>query len=212
MNTKGLMSWCLIVGPVGTFVVFGMLSSILVGPAETPASGVAELLANKGLARIIGVVGCIFFVAMPTGLMLLARSMQGDDKPGSVYATVSATIFSALLAVGIIATSFPLGVLDVASRSARDAEGIFEVGNALFSGIGVFWPLAMILLGVAITMQKNLHIYLGWLFVVGGAWLFIDAFTNLGSTNDIVGFANWIGMSLIVVASGVLSLRSDQAG
>ena len=81
------------------------------------------------------------------------------------------------------------------------------IANGIGGGIGVLWGMALLLLGVAIGLQKTVSAVLGWLLAVVGALLFVTVFLDSGSP---VGFVVWIGLTLVTVAVGVSALRTQE--
>ncbi len=82
------------------------------------------------------------------------------------------------------------------------------IANGIGGGIGVLWGVGLLLLGVAIGLQKTVSAVLGWLLAVVGALLFVTAFLD---TNSPVSFVVWIGLTLVTVAVGVSALRTPKA-
>ena len=208
MSTKSLTGWLLIAGPVLMFVVIGVLWEALIGAGETAADSVAEAMANEQLARILLVVGMIVFTATFVGLVLLARSMKGEDKPGATYADVAGIIFVAVAGASIVATGLSLGALDAAADSVSEGVTSEIVGNAVFAGVWVFWALGNLLLGSAMVMQKNLHAVVAWLLVGFGVFGLFTAVISFSDIPDAVGMVIWLGLTLTNVAAGVLVLRA----
>ena len=78
------------------------------------------------------------------------------------------------------------------------------VGNSAFGAFPVFWGLGLVLLGLGITREDGpLPSIMGWIMTVTGVGMFSMAFLPLG---DGIGFLFWIGASLVISATGVLSL------
>ena len=77
------------------------------------------------------------------------------------------------------------------------------VGNSAFGAFPIFWGLGLTLLGLGITREDGpLPSIMGWIMTVMGVVMFSMSF-GLG---DGIGFFAWIGASLVVSATGVLSL------
>ena len=83
MSSNSLTSWLLIACTILTFLVWAVLWSVLIGDGETAKEAVAENMAKPELARAIGSLGIVVFVATLLRLGFLSRSMQGEDKPGA---------------------------------------------------------------------------------------------------------------------------------
>lgn len=214
MSSRSLTGWLLIAGPVLTFVVIGLLYSSLIGDQETPESSVREMMAKPELARLLLGLGSLVFVTIFVGLTLLARSMQGDDKPGGAYASLAGIIFVALAAVGIAAIGLSAAALGFATDTALAtgqalAVTLEAVSIGMFVGLWFFWGIGSLLLGGAMLMQKNFHIAIAGIFVLFGLYAVIGSLVELNEP-DIVGFVIWIAMTLVVATVGVLTLREKQ--
>mgnify|MGYP001344089839 CR=1 FL=1 len=211
MSSKNLSGWLLIAGPILTFVVIGILWSILIGDGETSAESVKEMVENLQLSKILVAVGSLAFVSTFIGLAMLAWSMHGEEQPGSAYASVAGIIFVGITAIGMAATGMNYGIMDAAAKNLTEAIQIDAVSNnGLFPGLFWFWGIGNVVLGTAIVIQKNLHEILGWVFVVIGILMSLLTIVDV-DVNDGVGFGIWIVLSLITVAAGVLTLRGNQS-
>ena len=208
MNTRSVTGWLLICGPIGTFLVIGILYSMLVGDQETPASSVAEMMAEPSLARLLLGLGSIVFVSSFLGLTLLSHSMQGDDKPGGAYASLSTIIFAAVAALAIGATGLSAGALEASATSEALAVNIEAVSTAMFTGVWLFWGIGGLLLGGAMIMQKNLHAVIAWIFVVFGIFVLISSLIDLNLAGG-VGMVVWIAITLVTAAAGVQTLKQN---
>ena len=206
MSSRSLTGWLLIAGPILTFLVIGVLYTALVGDQETPQSSVQEMMAEPELARLLLGIGALVFISMFLGLALLARSMQGDDKPGGAYATLAGILFAAVAAVGIAAVGLSAAALQTSTESVALAVTLEGVSGGMFAGLWFFWGIGSLLLGAAMLMQKHLHIVIAWLFVAFGVYVVISSLVDLNEP-DVVGFAVWIASSLIIAAAGFLTLK-----
>ena len=206
MNTRTLTGWFLILGPIVTFVVVGVLWPSLIGGGDAGPDTVRDLMKNPQLSLIITSAGSIVFVATFIGLALLANSMNGGDKAGSAYAVVSGVIFVGLTAVGIAATGMNPATMEIAKTSPESAAIVDLVADGMFAGVSFYWGIGNILLGTAILIQKRLHVVIGWLFVVFGIVPILATVIHI-DVPDVVGLVVWIALSLITAAAGVFVLR-----
>ena len=108
--------------PLTVFIFGGLLTSILIGPAETPADAVTEMMAKQGLKGILAILDSLGFVFI--GTVLLCDSMQGDDKPGGVLARRSMIIFIALTALPKGASITDWALLGAIQGEAADTAEI----------------------------------------------------------------------------------------
>ena len=210
MSTRSLTGWLLIAGPLLTFLMIAIVYPAVIGEGETSADAVKEAMAELELARVLGMAGTLSFVSVFIGMTLLARSMQGDDNPGGAYAAVAGIVFTAVAALAILASGLSLGAMDAAETNTSDGVTIGLVGDGVFSPLFVFWGVANLLVGMAMVIQKNLHLIVAWLFVGWG--VFMIAISAISADiPDAVGNVLWLGLNLTMVAAGVLTLRANQA-
>ena len=206
MSSRSLTGWLLIAGPILTFLVIGVLYPALVGEQADPQTSVAEMMAKPELARLLLGIGASVFVSIFLGLALLARSIQGDDKPGGAYATVAGIIFVALAAVGIAAVGLSAAALEASTESVVLAVTLEGVSTGMFAGLWFFWGIGSLLLGAAMLMQKHLHIVVAWLYVAFGVYVVISSLVDLNEP-DVVSFVVWIVMTLVTAAAGLLTIK-----
>ena len=217
MSTKTMTGWLLLAGPILTFLTVGILYEALIGPGETNLEAVQEAMANAQMARLLGMIGLIAFVSVFIGMTLLSRSMIGDDKPGSAYASAAGIVFAALTAIGILAAGLGLGAMDAARDPSggpiinivSDAAIIGLVSNGIFAPLFVFWGVGNLLVGSALLSQKNLPTVIGWLFIGWALFMLIVSAIEAVAIPDTVGLVLWAGLNLTMVATGYLTLRKN---
>ena len=98
--------------------------------------------------------------------------------------------------------------LEATTESTTLAVTIEAIGTAMFAGLWLFWGIGSLILGSAMLMQKNLHVAVGWLFVIFGAFVVITSLVELDLPDE-VGLVVWVTSSLVHVAAGVLTLRQQ---
>ena len=72
------------------------------------------------------------------------------------------------------------------------------VNSTVFNVLGISW----ILLGIAMILQKNLHLILGIVVIIIGAAMFV---ANIAD-NDIIWMIAFLGMLIGSLATGILSI------
>jgi len=220
VNSKNLIGWLLILGPLTVFIFGALLDGILIGEGATPTDAVTEMTAKQGLKHWLTVLGSLGFVFAFIGTVLLCDSMQGDNKPGRVFARIGMIIFTALVALAMAASMTDLASLaaiqeDVTESTSaamwvEHAVTIHLVGQTLWSGLFFFWGIGFIMVGIALIMQKKLHIIVDWIFVVFGALFVILTVTPLDLAQTI-GFVVFGIMVLNTIAAGVFQLRANES-
>ena len=212
MSYKSLIGYLLIAGPILTFLFVGILYDAIIGPGETNADAVREAMDKAQTARLLGMIGMIVFVSTFAGMALLARSMTGDAKPGSPYATLAMILFVGVTGLSMLASGLGLGAMDIANESgASDAAIVGLVGDGIFGPMFVFWGIANLFIGAAMLIQKNLHQVVAYLFVGWGLFMIIISAIEAANIPDAVGLVLWAGLNLTMVAAGILTLRSKEA-
>ena len=204
---------------IGSFMLAGpflAIASMFLDPPGGDDETFAQLL--QGMAEnytiaSISVVG--WFVAIMIifiGIYYLARSMQGENKPGSDLAGL-ASIF-ALLICGIVmvSTGLELTATERGSSwvtSGGDVLSAYAISEAIFRSIFVFDGVVMLLLGLAIVKQKNLSPIVGGFFTFFGVCvLFGGMFSEGDNWAGMIWFIGFLGFPLTTATTGVLILRS----
>ena len=206
MSTKTLTGWLLVLGPILTFLIIGVLYAALIGDGDAGPDSVEELMKNKQLSLIVTSLGSVVFVGSFIGMALLAKSMNSGDTAGSAYATVAGVIFVGITAAGLIASGMNFAIMSIAETDTGTAAIVDIVADGIFSSIFFYWGIGNILLGTAVLIQKRLHLVLGWLFVIFGILPVLITVIDVDISNN-VGFVIWIGISLVSTAAGVFVLK-----
>ena len=206
MSTKTLTGWLLVLGPILTFLIIGVLYSALIGDGDAGPDSVEELMKNKQLSLIVTSLGSVVFVGSFIGMALLAKSMNSGDKAGSAYATVAGVIFVGITAAGLIASGMNFAIMSIAETDTGTAAIVDIVADGIFSSIFFYWGIGNILLGTAVLIQKRLHLVVGWLLVIFGILPVLFTVIDVDISNN-VGFIVWIGVSLTATTAGVFVLR-----
>ena len=206
MSTKTLTGWLLVLGPILTFLIIGVLYAALIGDGDAGPDSVEELMKNKQLSLIVTSLGSVVFVGSFIGMALLAKSMNSGDKAGSAYAAVAGVIFVGITAAGLIASGMNFAIMSIAETDTGTAAIVDIVADGIFSSIFFYWGIGNILLGTAVLIQKRLHFVVGWLLVIFGILPVLFTVIDVDISNN-VGFIVWIGISLTATAAGVFVLR-----
>ncbi|MQF82833.1 hypothetical protein FIM02_01570 [SAR202 cluster bacterium AD-802-E10_MRT_200m] len=211
MNSRSMTGWLLIFGPLLTFVIWGFLYDAVIGSSDTSTESVAQAMANPELARLIGSFGILAFAAMFVGLNMLSRPMMVEGNAGSGFATVAGILFVLTAAIVVTAGGMNYGIMEIMETDVVTAEMIDAVSNGTFAGIQLTWSVGMLLLGIAVWMQKNLPMIIALLFIGFSAVMIVGTFTTMDLDN-VVGMIMWMGLSLSIVAAGVLTLKAKSTG
>ena len=203
---------------IGSFMLAGPLLAIASmfldppgGDDETFAQTLQGMAENYTIASISMVVWFVAIMIIFIGIYYLARSMQGENKPGSDLAGL-ASIF-ALLICGIVmvSTGMELTATERGSSwvtSGGDVLSAYAISEAIFRSVFVFDGVVMLLLGLAIVKQKNLSPIVGGFFAFFGACvLFGGMFSEGDNWAGMIWFIGFLGFPLTTAATGFLILR-----
>ena len=204
---------------IGSFMLAGPLLAIASmfldprgGDDETFAQTLQGMAENYTIASISMVVWFVAIMIIFIGIYYLARSMQGENKPGSDLAGL-ASIF-ALLICGIVmvSTGMELTATERGSSwvtSGGDVLSAYAISEAIFRSVFVFDGVVMLLLGLAIVKQKNLNPIVGGFFAFFGACvLFGGMFSEGDNWAGMIWFIGFLGFPLTTATTGLLILRS----
>ena len=188
---------------------------LLIEPGGTTESAsfsdtAQNLLDSPTLGGITGVGWTVAALAITVGTAYLARSMQGEQKPGSDLAGLASVL--ALLAAAIVAVDHGLHnvVFDSGwTEQGGDAANAIAIGEAVFRGMFTFIAAASLLLGIAIFIQKNLNQIAGVITALFGALLLVGWILPFESEIlDFVGFIGFLGWPIMTIVLGVLTILS----
>ena len=209
MLSKTLTGSFMLVGPL-----LAIVSMVLFSPGGDDQTFAQELQAMSENYAMASIAMVLFFAAIMMifiGIHSLARSMQGENKPGSDFAGL-ASIFALLIAgLVMISTGMDLIVTEKESTwvtSGGDVVGTFAIGEAIIRSIFVFDGIVMLFLGLAIVKQKNLSPIVGGLFTFLGMCVLVGGMLSEGDNwAGMIWFIGFLGFPIITAVTGILTLR-----
>ena len=204
----------------GSMLLGGMILGIImvfvepsVSESDSFAVAIQQLLDNSTQARLAGVGFTIAILGALIGIVYLARSMQGEQKPGSDLAGLASVFAFLAAAVITVSAGIQLSLMDASyadrGGDVANAYAIAEgLGLSMFGLIGA----SMFLLGIAIVRQKNLNQIVGGLTGLSGAFFLFGmlmpsgdpglAETStaeaIGGISWFIGFLSWIIMTMVL--------------
>ena len=204
----------------GSMLLGGMILGIImvfvepsVSESDSFAVAIQQLLDNSTQARLAGVGFTIAVLGALIGLGYLARSMQGEQKPGSDLAGLASVFAFLAAAVATASSGIQLSLMNASytdrGGDVANAYAISEgLGQSMFGLIGA----SMFLLGIAIVRQKNLNQIVGGLTALSGAFFLFGmlmpsgdpglAETStaeaIGGISWFIGFLSWIIMTMVI--------------
>ena len=210
MLSKKLIGSFMLVGPF-----LAIASLFLFSPGGDDQTFAQELQGMSENYTIASISMMLWFVAIMIifiGIHSLARSMQGENKPGSDLAGL-ASIFALLIAgIVMVSTGIDLTVTERESSwatSGGDVLAAFALGEAITRSIFVFDGIVMLFLGLAIVRQKNLSPIVGGLFAFFGTCVLFGGMLSAGDNwAGMIWFIGFLGFPLTTAATGFLVLRS----
>ena len=210
MLSKKLIGSFLLVGPFLAF--FSLMLFEPGGSDQTFAQELQEMSQNYAMASASMVLWFVAIMIIFIGIHSLARSMQGENKPGSDLAGL-ASIFALLIAgIAMISTGIDITVTEKESSwatSGGDVLAAFALSEAIIRSIFMFDGIVMLFLGLAIVRQRNLSPIVGGLFAFFGACvLFGGMFSQGDNWAGGIWFLGFLGFPLTTAATGFLVLRS----
>ena len=213
MSTRKLAGWFLTIGPIGLLLIFGFLRTALLGTGQDDLPDVVlqATLDNRFAASLTGLLGGVSFFAVLVGFGMLALEARAGSGAGSALGSASTVIFPAVLGVSLANWGLTKGAPDVALKEGLGFDAgstTLMIATEIGSGLGVLWGLGLVSLGIAMAFQKMLPVILGWLLAVAGALLFVNVWVD----NSVIGLVSWIGFTVITVAVGIASLRTQETG
>ena len=204
---------------IGSFMLAGpflAIASLVLfepgGDEQTFAQTLQRMSENYAIASISMVLFFVAIMIIFIGIHYLARSMQGENKPGSDLAGL-ASIFALLIAgIAMVSSGMELTVTERESSwvtSGGDVLSAYAISEAIFRGIFVFNGIVMLLLGLAIVKQKNLSPIVGGFFAFFGAGvLFGGMFSSGDNWAGMIWFIGFLGFPLMTAVTGFLILWS----
>ena len=210
MLSKKLIGSFLLAGP------FLAIASVFLfspgGDDQTFAQELQEMSLNYTIASISMVLWFVAIMIIFIGIHSLARSMQGENKPGSDLAGL-ASIFALLIAgIAMVSTGIDLTVTERGSSwatSGGDVVGAFALSEAIIRSVFFFDGIVMLFLGLAIVRQRNLSPIVGGLFVFLGACVLLGGMFSEGDNwAGMIWFIGFLGFPLTTAATGFLVLKS----
>lgn len=209
MLSKKLTGSFMLIGPL-----LAIVSMVLFSPGGDDQTFAQELQAMSENYAMASIAMVLFFAAIMMifiGIHSLARSMQGENKPGSDFAGL-ASIFALLIAgLVMISTGMDLIVTEKESTwvtSGGDVVGTFAIGEAIIRSIFVFDGIVMLFLGLAIVKQKNISPIVGGLFTFLGLCVLLGGMLSEGDNwAGMIWFIGFLGFPIITAVTGILTLR-----
>ena len=211
MLSKRLIGLFMFLGPILAIIMIVLEQSYGRGDGSSSFAEQLKAMSDNYALATIGSIGfSIAILVIFIGIHGLARSMQGENKPGSDLAGL-ASIFAILIA-GVYMVGFSLELIATEKGSdwitqGGDAINAFTISEAMTRSIFVFDGLVMLFLGLAILIQKNMSQIIGGLFTVFGICVLLGGIFSSGDNwAGMIWFIGFLGFPIMTSVTGFLTL------
>ena len=214
----------------GSMMLGGMILGFIMTFLETSVSEtdsfavVAQQLIDSSMQTALsGTVFSISILATLIGTAYLARSMQGENKPGSDIAGLASVLAFLAAAILLVSSGLQNSLLDTSyTERGGDPAVAYAISEAIahssFSLIGA----SILLLGIAIVRQKNLNLILGaftglfgLFLLVGGAMPSgdpgLDSTTTAEAVGGILWFIGFLGWFVTTMVIGGFTIKQARS-
>ena len=210
MLSKRLIGIFMLAGPILAIMVIILEQAYGRDGGSSFAEQMKTMSDNYALATIGSIGFSIAILVIFIGIHSLARSMQGENKPGSDLAGL-ASIFAILISgIYIVSLGLELIATEKASewvKQGGDAINAFAISEAISRSIFVIDSLVMLFLGLAILIQKNMSKIVGGLFTVFGICVLFGGIFSAGDNwAGMIWFIGFLGFPIITSVTGFLIL------
>lgn len=210
ISSKTLASWLLILGPILTLVIWVGLEPALVGDYNDPQEFLGMMAEAGDIGALLGLLGGVFFLAQMVGTTIFARQL-GKEGSGAAVGNIAAILGIVLASAVIISNDIGLSAL--AAGSAGDgASAMVGAQVSFYSGasFGVLFGLTYLCLSIPMIAQASdmFQKILGYLLGLLTLVMIISTLAGVDLGDSILGIIVWLGLSLVLVVTGIVNLRS----
>jgi len=210
MLSKRLIGFFMFLGPILAVIMIILEQTYGRGGDASFGEQLIAMSDNYALATIGSIGFAIAMLAIFIGIHSLARSMQGENKPGSDLAGL-ASIFAILIAgIYMVSLGIELAATEKASDWAKqggDPINAFALSEAITRSIFVLDSLVMLFLGLAILIQKNMSQIVGGLFTFLGVCVLLGGIFSSGDNwAGMLWFIGFLGFPIMTSVTGFLTL------
>ena len=202
MNSKVIGSF-LILGPLLLVIPWFTLGVDVSG--MSPSEHIAAVLEKSGQSEasgILNVFGAIFFF---TGLYYLSKSLKSDDGISNSLAALGGLLIILCLPMFATLVGAELIAISEAKRFVNDVGAAVLSASTASQMAGMLMVIGLFLVGVSLTLQKKWKGNVGALYVIATALAFIDMVSD-EAAGEVVTIIGWMGMFLMVLVTGILTL------
>ena len=203
-------------------MILGFITTFLeTSTSETDSFAVAaqQLIDSSMQSALSGTVFTIAILATLIGTAYLARSMQGENRPGSDIAGLASVLAFLAATILVVSNGLQMSLLDTSyTERGGDAAVAYAISEGMAHSSFSFIGASILLLGIAIVRQKNLNIILGAFTGLFGLLLLIggvipagdpglDSTTAIEAVGGIIWFIGFIGWFVTTMVIGGFTIK-----
>lgn len=200
MNSK-VFGALMVVGPIFTM---GMWIALFPSTSGMSLSEeLNQLIEHEAAVRIGSIVTAIAGACMFLGLFFLSRTLRDGSSASAIFAEIGGLLILLGLPLMVIVQGIGSEAINEARTDRAAAEMLLAAGGA-FEGVGLLMAPGLLLLGVAMALQRKFHIVVGSILAIASIFALVDIVTV--DTPGIFGDVGWMGMFLMTVVIGILAI------
>jgi hypothetical protein len=204
MGSKLQTGLLLTLGPIVALI--GWMGLYPAGNETSTVVMAQKIMDDPVMAQMGITLGYGGMIALAMGLFFTSRGIATGDGSGRSYTNISQVLFVTIIPIMLMSAGFEFAN----TEAATIAEGALMQNLALAtsSSFGLAVGLGVLLLGVAIVLEKIQHIIVGMALSLVGIILPISSL--IGENGDVLQMVGWMGYMATGLILGVLTIRDSR--
>ena len=204
MGSKLQTGLLLTLGPIVSLI--GWMGLYPAGNESETVVMAQKIMDDPVMAQMGITLGYGGMIALAMGLFFTSRGIATGDGSGRSYTNISQVLFVTIIPIMLMSAGFEFAN----TEAATIAEGALMQNLALAtsSSFGLAVGLGVLLLGVAIVLEKIQHIIVGIALSLVGIILPISSL--IGENGDVLQMVGWMGYMAVGLILGVLTIRDSR--
>jgi hypothetical protein len=204
MGSKLQTGLLLTLGPIVALI--GWMGLYPAGNETSTVVMAQKIMDDPVMAQMGITLGYGGMIALAMGLFFTSRGIATGDGSGRSYTNISQVLFVTIIPIMLMSAGFEFAN----TEAATIAEGALMQNLALAtsSSFGLAVGLGVLLLGVAIVLEKIQHIIVGIALSLVGIILPISSL--IGENGDVLQMVGWMGYMATGLILGVLTIRDSR--
>jgi len=204
MGSKLQTGLLLTLGPIVSLI--GWMGLYPAGNETSTVVMAQKIMDDPVMAQMGITLGYGGMIALAMGLFFTSRGIATGDGSGRSYTNISQVLFVTIIPIMLMSAGFEFAN----TEAATIAEGALMQNLALAtsSSFGLAVGLGVLLLGVAIVLEKIQHIIVGIALSLVGIILPISSL--IGENGDVLQMVGWMGYMATGLILGVLTIRDSR--